>query len=494
MNSTFTETFISQASKGSSKNLSLYFAARDAGKAIAEQTKKGEIILLAKKSGQELYAAFIGAILVGRIPLVIQRPSPKVHQSFFEKRITDLKDQINATICFCEPQDVEKFQPHFTCLTEMVSLASHAEPPIYIPDENDIAFIQMSSGTTGRSKICEITHKQILSHCRAYGKVIGMDATKCVVSWLPLYHDMGLVAAFLLPIIHDAEFHIIDPFEWLMLPITLLRMAADCKATHCWMPSFSFNYLTNKVGIEALSKYRLDSLERVISCSEPTFCDDLTKFQNHFAAVGLKPTAVSVCYALAENVFAVSQSDGLEETDWKGAKYASCGKLIPDVSVKVVKNGEDVTGVDDGTVMLKSIYEPNTNTHDAKGYYNTGDIGFLKDGNLYIIGREKDMFASYGVNVYPEMVEHLIANIEGVIPGRVVCFGVFDKVLGTNRIIALAETNTVGNNILRTELSTIIKEEFNLTAIVKLVEPGVLIKTSSGKFCRIKNKEQYAKG
>lgn len=489
---TFTSVFRNQTeSNPHSPHHGLYLKALETGRAIVDQTKQGEIILLAKKSGEELYAAFIGAILFGRIPLVIQRPSPKVHQIFFEKRMKDLKSQVNASLCFCEEQDNEKFSPFFRCVNSL-KRSKEDEYPIHIPSASDIAFIQMSSGTTGVSKICEVTHGQILAQCLTYGKTIDITNKSVVVSWLPLYHDMGLVAAFLLPIIYDAEFYIIDPFDWLMNPKSLLEMIQKYQGSHCWMPSFAFNYLTNKVSLESIPNVDLHCLKKLISCSEPTFCDDLRKFGAKFGSIGFKPSGLQVCYALAENVFAVSQTAQLEETEWKGATYASCGAVLPEVEVKIIRNNKDVTNVDDGEVWIKSPYMPRTNKC-VDGWYNTGDIGFFANRNLHIIGRAKDMFVSYGVNVYPEIIEHLIANIEEVIPGRTVCFGIFSKEQGTNKVVVCVETENVTNNKLKIELSSIIREEFGLTAIVILVPAGSLIKTSSGKFCRIKNKEAYGK-
>ena len=492
MNQTFSSIFINQASDPSSKNYSLYLKALNAGTAIAEMTKTGDVVLLAKKTGEELFAAFIGAILMGRVPLIIQRPSPKVHQSFFDKRMTDLKSKVTVTLCLCEPQDVDKYLPYFKCETTLSQ--DDCQPwLIHNSEPKDLAFIQMSSGTTGVSKICEVTHEQVVSHCLAYGKVIGMDKTKCVVSWLPLYHDMGLIAAFLLPLIHDAEFHMIDPFDWLINPKVLLTMISEFKGTHCWMPSFAFNHMASKIPMDMVKSCQLGSIEKIISCSEPTFFDDLLKFRNKFYPLGLRPESVCVCYALAENIFAVSQSEGIKEINWKDTKYTSCGKILPDVKVDIRSNNHPVPkGLDDGTVWINSPFMPRTNKC-VDGWYNTGDIGFFRDNELYIIGREKDMFVSYGVNIYPEMIEHSIATEPGVIPGRVVCFGEFSKELGTNRIIVIAETEEVNDNKLRMELSSIIKEEFNVAAIVMLAIPGALIKTSSGKFCRVKNKEKYAK-
>ncbi len=488
---TLTSVFISQSFNPSSKNYWLYTEAMTVGRAIAEQTKPGEVILLAKKSGTELYAAFMGAIIFGRTPLIIQRPSPKVHQSFFERRMNDLKAQVNAKLCFCEPQDNEKFSTFFQCLNSLVP-TEEKRVSVHVPLLRDLAFIQLSSGTTGVSKICEITHGQIVEHCLAYGEVTRMDSSKSVVSWLPLYHDMGLIAAFLLPIIHGAEFHIIDPFDWLMNPKSLLELVSTYGGTHCWMPSFAFKYLANKVSIESVPEVQLSSMEQLISCSEPTFCDDLKKFGKKFQPIGFNPSSLQTCYALAENIFAVSQTKTLGETEWKGVKYANCGNVLPDVSVKIIRDGHDVTNTDDGEIWIKSPFMPRTNKC-VDGWYNTGDIGFFSNDCLHIIGRAKDMFVSYGVNIYPETIEHVIANVDGVVPGRVVCFGVFSKEQGTNKVVVCAETEDVTNNKLKMELSAIIKEEFGLAAIVILVTAGSLIKTSSGKFCRIKNKETYGK-
>lgn len=476
-----------------SKNYGLYQKALQSGQTISMLTHKGEVVVLAKKTGEELFAAFIGCILFGRIPLVVQRPSSKVHQSFFDKRMNDLKESVTVSLCLCEAQDIDKYAPHFKCVSEL-SPSPVDETCLASPSPDEIAFLQMSSGTTGVSKICEVSHEQTIAQCEEYGLTINMNETKSVISWLPLYHDMGLIAAFILPLLHGAEFHIIDPFDWLVNPKVLLEMIDKYKGTHMWMPSFAFNYMSKKVNPEKMKHLNLSSMERAISCSEPTFIADLQRFGQTFAPLGLSNKALCVCYALAENIFAVSQSDDIKTHEWKGSTYASCGKIIPGVSVVVVKNGEEVTDTDDGTVMIRSMYEPRTNKRsDFYGYYNTGDIGFIYNGDLYIIGREKDMFVSYGVNVYPEMIEYSISNFEGVVPGRVVCFGELDKDIGTNKVIVLAESENVDDNKLRTELSTIIKEDFNLTAIVKLVAPGSLIKTSSGKFCRIKNKEQYGK-
>ena len=474
-------------------NSLLYEKSLKVGSSIEKLTNKGDVVLLSKKSGMALFSEFIGCILYGRKPLVIQRPTVKVYESVFNSRMNDIKNKINPTLCICEPENVDKYVPFFKCISELV-ISDDIQPVLY-PNPNDVAFLQLSSGTTGVSKVCEITHKQLLSHCDEYGKIIKLNKSKSIVSWLPLYHDMGLIAAFVLPLLYDCKINIIDPFDWLADPKQLLQLVNDFGGTHIWMPSFAFNYMAKNIKHEEVQHLNLSSLEQIISCSEPTFSSDLINFYNKFGDLGLNNKVLRSCYALAENIFAVSQSEDLCECTWKNHKYVSCGKVIPGVSVIIAKDGKDVTDTDDGTVMIKSSYEPHTNIKsDFYGYYNTGDIGFFVEDNLYIIGRENDCFVSYGTNVYPAIVEQEISKLEKVISGRVVCFGVLDEIVGTHKIYVCAETEDDSDDLLKLEISSIIKEQFQLSSIVILLKKNSLVKTSSGKLCRIENKKLYGNG
>ncbi len=464
-------------------NPDFYDKAKLFGSAIANLTKESDVVLLSHKTCNELFWLFIGCILYKRIPLIVQRPSHKVRKEDFAVRMQGISESVAPAICFCEEEHRDEYGQYFKCISQIDSEEVLPEPEIK-PD--DIAFLQMSSGTTGVSKVVRITHKQIIAHCDEYAETIDFNSESIVVSWLPLYHDMGLVSSFLLPLLKGAQFHIIDPFVWLSSPGEILNMAHQHRATHVWMPSFAFNYITKNA--ELSSDIDLSSLTHVISCSEPTFHYDVIQFQEKFQKNNLRSDCLSVCYALAENVFAVSQSDGIRSVDHEGTSYVSCGQVIPGVSIIIEKDGEDVTNDSEGRVMMRSSYEPDTNIRsDFHGYYDTGDIGFMKDQELYIMGRTKDSFVSYGVNVYPELIEHEVSKMDGVIDGRVACFGVFSEQSGTHECHICAEAHCLD---LENPISLRVKEVFNLSPSVSVVSRGFLTKTSSGKINRSNTKKR----
>ena len=477
--------------KDNSNNKDFFTKAVIAGTKISHLTEEGDVVVLTRPSGEELFLEFIGSILYNRRPIILQYPSSKVHYDEFDKKMEHVKQQLDPSLCLSDEQHVPVYEKYFTTYSKLEKCPENL--PMPANDPNDIAFIQMSSGTTGVPKILYVTHREALENCEEYGKTISLDKNSSVVSWLPLYHDMGLVAGFLLPLLSDAKFHIVDPFTWLSNPETFMDLIKSQRATHIWMPNFAFSYMANRVGVDDKS-YDLSTVKKFISCSEPTYFEDLTNFYNKFKQFGLSADALSVCYALAENVFAVSQSEGLKEETYDGKKYISCGKIIPGVSVLIVDNDQDVTNEKAGMVYIKSSSRPNSNrTEDLYyDYYNTGDIGFMREGHLYIIDRQKDSFVSFGNNVYPSAVEQRISQINDIKSGRVACFGVPNRAKGTSEVHVCAEYTGADENKKATASAIMkkIKDVFDLSATIHLRSEGFLTKTSSGKISRSSTREK----
>ena len=193
----------------------------------------------------------------------------------------------------------------------------------------------------------------------------------------------------------------------------------------------------------------------------------------------------------------MTQSDGLREEVHKGEMYVSCGRSIPGVSVLIVNDfGDDVTDESEGRVYIKSKTQPKIKDYPDSsfyhGYYNTGDIGFIKEGHLYIIGRQRNSFVSYGVNVYPSPIERQVSETANVKPGRVACFGVYNSDKGTNEVHICAEFTGEDNEKADTikKITKNVKDRFDLSATIHLKEEGYVIKTSSGKINRTATKEK----
>ena len=484
-----------------------YKKAIQVGNNIAAITHERDVVLLSLTDTEMLPLMFVGCILYNRIPIVIQHPSHKISPENFDKKINHIIQKTGATLCITDTQYVPHYEHLLTTISELSQTTQNFD--IDYPDINRVAFLQLSSGTTDLPKIIEVTHKQIVSHCDEYASFIGLTSEDVVCSWLPLYHDMGLVACFLLPLLTNTKFIHINTFDWLNNPKKLLETITNNQATHVWMPNFAFNYMATKFTGQDLSDINLSSIKQLISCAELTFGTDLENFYKTFAKTGLKPETFRVCYALAENIFAVSQSTGIFSTVHKNQQYISCGQTLPGTSVIIMKDGEDITTEGDnkfiktlpgeiirqndikiGNVMIKSCYEPSTNERsDFFGYYDTGDLGFMENGHLYITGRQKDSFNSYGINIYPELIEHEVNKHSDILDGRVACFGVLNN--GTNDVHICAETHDPNNLNVAKEITQQLQDLYNIVCGVHLKSQYYIIKTSSGKISRSATREKF---
>ena len=175
----------------------------------------------------------------------------------------------------------------------------------------DVAFLQHSSGSTGVPRGVALSHSAVLGHLDAYGRSIRFDpASDRIASWLPLYHDMGLLTSFLLPLVGGASCDTLPPGEWILDPTSILSLITQERSTLSWWPNFTFALLAQRVRPEERSHYDLRSVRLLVNCSEPVLRSSREIFARTFAACGLERPALQTCYAMAENVFAATQSQG----------------------------------------------------------------------------------------------------------------------------------------------------------------------------------------
>ncbi len=389
----------------------------------------------------------------------------------------------------------------------------------------DIVLLQHSSGTTGLQKGVALSHQSVLNQITTYADVLHITDDDVIVSWLPLYHDMGLIAGFLMPILYGLPMVLMSPFDWVRAPQRLMHAVSKYKGTLVWLPNFAYNFCAKKIRPRHMEGVDLSSWRAVINCSEPMRQDSHQLFLEAFKPYGFPDTAIATSYAMAENTFAVTQGgintsvrvdpvdrdslqvDRIARPAKEGKPFVnmvSAGLPIPNTEVKVMDpQGTPLPDRHIGEIALRSnsmlteyYHRPKT-TKDAflDGWYLTGDYGYMLDGEIYITGRKKDLIIVGGKNIYPQDLERIAMAVPGVHPGRVVAFGIFSKRMGTEQVVIVAEVDTEDPDEKERITNEIRQAVTQGSAValrhVLLVREGWIIKTSSGKTARLANRDKF---
>jgi acyl-CoA synthetase (AMP-forming)/AMP-acid ligase II len=337
---------------------------------------------------------------------------------------------------------------------------------------------------------------------------------------------MGLIAAFHLPLACGVPVVQLSPLEWVSAPVLLLQAISRERATTCWLPNFAYNLMADRTRDEDLDGVRLDGLRLLVNCSEPVRDESHERFARRFAPLGLRAEALGACYAMAETTFAVTQTPpgrrartlvvdraGLargavlpaaDAAD--GRVCVSSGPAIAGCQVRIVDDaGRDLPPGKVGEIAIRSTslfdgyrnYPEKTAEVLRDGWYHSGDLGFLHEGECFVIGRKKDLIIVAGNNVSPEDVEDAVGRVEGVLPGRVVAFGTEDERAGTEILCVVAETATAEGPALRALRTAILRAGMAIDVTISrvyLAPPRWLIKSSSGKPARAANRTRALDG
>jgi acyl-CoA synthetase (AMP-forming)/AMP-acid ligase II len=284
-----------------------------------EGIQPGEVVVLILQHSEELVDSFWGAILHGAIPSIMPFLTEKLSP---ERYRADLSSLISVT----KPAAIVTY-PEFEmdvrgALKEgdsvrAVILTDQFETPSDIDfdslqgfsrTEDDIVLLQHSSGTTGLQKGVALSHRAVFNQLNAYGKALSFNENDVIVSWLPLYHDMGLIAGFLMPILSGIPLVLMSPFDWVRAPYRLMQSVSKYRGTLSWLPNFAYNFCAQKIRNRHMEGVDLSSWRAVINCSEPVRYESHKAFYDFFRNYGLKWEALQTSYAMAENVFGVTQS------------------------------------------------------------------------------------------------------------------------------------------------------------------------------------------
>jgi acyl-CoA synthetase (AMP-forming)/AMP-acid ligase II len=445
---------------------------------IQREAPTGSTIGLMYPSGAELVLSWLACLLAGMCPLVMQYPTRKQSREYWRSSVTNTIAVAQLSAVLADERCVQLGLPDLVKTVsqhELESLRTKEGGPFRL---EDFSIVQLSSGTTGHRKAVRFQSRQLERHITDYNRTLALTERDTIASWLPLYHDMGYVACFVMPLMTGTPVVMMDPMTWVQKPALLDEAIGRHAATVCYMPNFGF---------EVMSRQPLAGSSGIrwwIACSEPVSAGTARKF---LEASGAKAESFAPCYAMAENVFAVTLRRGLKTRDINGVEVVSCGKPIEGVDVKIVDDEIWVRS----PASLRS-YINGSDIRDAEGFYPTGDLGQLQDGELYVTGRKQDLMIQAGVKYMLSDIDLALNEMFPGIKGRAAALSLRQERLGTEGLLILIESPEFWRRRDQVEIREAIKSRFGIDQIrAEFVPPRFLTKTSSGKINRKKSAEDW---
>jgi acyl-CoA synthetase (AMP-forming)/AMP-acid ligase II len=498
----------------------------------AEGVHPGAIVALLIPHSEVLAVAWLGTLMHGAIPTILAEPSVRMVPAEYGKMLSHLLNYLAPAAVVVQGdrcQDAAKAADSVsgTRIIDVANMPPRGKWTGRRARSTDTAALQHSSGTTGQHKGVLMTNHQILDQVQSYARALNLDpALDKVASWLPLYHDMGFIACFVMPLVYGLETVQMSPFDWVARPWMLPVAVSATRATLSWLPNFAYHFLASRCTPLRLHGTDLSCWRQIINCSEPCTAAAFDRFYEHFAPYGVSRKAFGASYASAETIFAVSEGGVrrplvVRHVDPHAfhaqAKLVDCVDGMPLVGCGTVIDGIEVEIRDEqfqavlpdkigeiwvtGPFLMQGYFR--RSDLDAQvfydGWYRTGDLGCIgKDGELYVTGRSKDLIIVGGINIPPQDIEQMVSELTGVIPGRAVVIGPWDKNLDTQRLVVLVESivsereerNRI-NISIRAAVATRTQVQ---VSDVRVFPRGTLRKSTSGKLSRRANLQLYEQG
>lgn len=486
----------------------------------------GDEVLLFIRHRPELYGAFFGALLAGLVPSYMPCTSPRQDPAIYWSSHQELMDRTLPAAIVADRSTLSEMQgaglksgaAHHLLIDEMPRGAASAAAMARAGAET--ALLQHSSGTTGLKKGVALSYDAITRQIESYAAAIDACPSDVIVSWLPLYHDMGLIACCLLPAYLGIPVVHIDPFVWLARPELLFDALVTHSGTLTWLPNFAFDHMAT-VAARRAADYDLSRVRAFINCSEPCKPASFDRFASAFAVSGVRANQLQCCYAMAETVFAVSQTRlgkpvGRLRAEPRSLERGAMPRLVSpeEPGTRLLETGAVIGGIEVGVYdedrqllanptvgeigvrgsFLFSGYNKDpirTGERLVDETYFTRDLGFVLHGRVYVLGRIDDLIIVNGRNLYAHEIEAVVSRIEGLKPGRSVAVPVFDRRAGSEALTIISErkrTSSRANTELRRDIMTTVYSTCEVTpSRIHIVEEGWLVKTTSGKISRSEN-------
>ena len=486
-------------------------------------------------TGRDFFVAYFGVLIAGGVPVPIYPPL----------RLAQLADHVRrqaAILSNCVARmliTVREAKPVGSLLRGQVAalervvttddLRAHEARPTKVPlAAHDIAFIQYTSGSTGNPKGAVLTHANLLANIRAMGRAIGVTPADVFVSWLPLYHDMGLIGAWLGSLYYAMPLVAMSPLDFLSRPARWLWAIHCYRGTLSAAPNFAYELAAARLDERDLEGLDLSSWRWAFNGAEPVSPNTMTRFAERFARYGFDPKSLAPVYGLAECALDLAFPPGRRgvlvdrvdrdrlateavavpaATDASALELVACGRPLAGYEIRIARSGgRELPERHVGRVWFKGpsatsgyFRNPQATAQLFDGeWLDTGDLGYIAAGELYLTGRSKDMMIRGGQNVYPYELEQAVGDLPGIRKGCVAVFGVPDSASGAERVIVLAETRVAAQEERALLVESIHALASELIAgpadDVVLAPPHTVLKTSSGKIRRAASRELYERG
>ncbi len=401
-------------------------------------------------------AVFIGGLMANKIMCYYSVPNFKLDKAHFDLQLSQLKKRSLATVG----------SPTFKYLNlNYIFDFNVPDKVINFREDYTLDFTQFSSGSTGIRKQISYRGKDLIFYADEFSRVFGLEENSTVAGWGPHYHDLGLIWGILIPLIKGHDILYTSNLDWITNPGAILDSCIEHEATALLQPNFAFSFMNERCDKKDLS------FMKFYNCGEVISKVDCEKFEEKFN------TPVFASWGLAEALMIVTHSADNTSAD---GKLRNSGKCF----------GNNQIRIENGEILLKSDYlfkgyDTGENAKIVDGWFYSGDVGYIKDDLLYVIGREKDSFKVRGQKIVPEVIEMTLNQVKGIKKGRIVCFPMENK-KGNTEAVVLFEGDVHQKDLIN------ISYNLGISQCVK-VPPKWLVKTSSGKISRKFCREKYIK-
>ena len=496
----------------------------------------GETVAIMLPTGEDYFFSFFAILLAGGVPVPIYPPVRRSQIGEHLRRHGGILSNCLATMLVTVPEAKRVAQFLKSQVDTLHSIVTVEElhrgsRELTLPARGaqDIAFLQYTSGSTGSPKGVVLTHANLLANIRAMGAAVRASSSDVFVSWLPLYHDMGLIGAWLGSLYYAALLVVMSPLAFLAQPRRWLWAIYRYGGTLSAAPNFGYEICLRKIEEADCEGIDLGSWRAAFNGAEAVSPVTMQQFHERFGKYGLRRETLMPVYGLAECSVGLAfpplgrgmvvdriQREPLArsgraipagEADAKALSFVSCGQALPGHQIRIVDAaGRELPDRHEGRVEFRgpsttSGYfrnpEATARLFDSE-WLDSGDLAYMAGGDIYITGRSKDVIIRAGRNIYPDELEEAVGNIPAIRKGRVAAFGDSDPESGTERLVVVAETraeDAVERERLRSRINEIATDLLEAPPeVVVLAPPGTILKTSSGKIRRAASSELYTSG